>query len=94
MFGLDFLIKYMSKGIKMALSTNQNKRREIENDVLDCFIEDKNLKKIILKSSSIDIIGSYIRTWIDRKKTPYKYEFKTQDGSYFYYNAEELIVSR
>lgn len=55
-----------------------------------CFIQDDKLTQIILKSSNVDIIGSYMRTWIDRNGIPFKYEFQTQDGSHFYYNPDEV----
>ncbi len=58
----------------------------------DCYIKDQNLQRIILKKTNVDIIGAYIRTWIDETRNPYKYEFKTQNGSYFYYNPDELII--
>ncbi len=80
MLGLNYLIKYMRK---------EKIKNSLENL---CYIQNNNLKKIILKSTNVDIIGSYLRTWIDKDRIPYKYEFKTQDGSYFYYNPQELEV--
>lgn len=58
-----------------------------------CYIEENNLQHIILKKSNVDIIGSYVRTWIDREKITYKYEFKSE-GRRSYYNPEELIIEK
>ncbi len=57
------------------------------------YIEEDNLKQIILKSKEIDITKNYKRTWIDRDSKPYKYEFR---GSKYqgYHNPNELIIFR
>ena len=59
-----------------------------------CYIQENNLKQIILKSSNVDIIGSYIRTWIDREGAPFKYEFKIQEEPPLYYNPDDLVIKR
>jgi len=52
--------------------------------------EDKNIVSIKIKSNNYDITKFYVRTWIDSKKKPYKYEFR---GNYaVYYNPKELEI--
>ncbi len=61
----------------------------------ESFVKETDIKKIIVIHGGqlLDITKSYIRTWIDLKGNPYKYEFR---GSNFagYLNPHEVVITK
>lgn len=62
--------------------------------IADAFITETNIKTIIHKPTGTKIpANSYIRTWIDKKGIPYKYEFRSSEYQ-GYHNPDELEIWR
>jgi len=56
-------------------------------------IQETDIKKIILKHNTQDITKNYIRTWIDLKRIPYRYEF-TGLGFMNAVNPDQIVVTK
>lgn len=70
-------------------------KKEIIKKVEKCYVQETDIKKIIIIHAGqlLDITKDYIRTWIDLKRQPYKYEFR---GNNFrgYLNPHEVVITK
>lgn len=100
---LNYLILLTKKKSKKKKSTTKKIIDKITNDkksktvekikkrVEKAFITQKNIISIKYKNANLDLTDAYVRTWINRDKIPYFYEFR--GNSYAgYLKPNELII--
>jgi len=79
-----------SKKSKKTVSSKKDKKTNNQYTSL-AFITEDNIKSIIRIDNKIDITQYYVRSWINRKKKPYKYEFRGEYAAY--HNPEQLDIT-
>ncbi len=91
-------LNYHSLVFKKKKKSTKKKKTHLSDSFINekkytsqAYITEKNFKSIHHKISKLDLTKSYIRTWIDRARIPYFYEFR---GNAYagYLKPSELII--
>ena len=71
------------------------KEKEIIKKIKDAYDIETDIKKIVVIRGGqlLDVTKDYTRTWIDRKKNPYKYEFRGKNFQ-AYLNPHEVVITK